>query len=95
METAWLYYQFSTQSLIGYDYFDSTKRGDDANSLQYAIWLLENEITSTSDQQALSWIAAAEIATQQGWTNNELVFVMNMVKADGSVISHDIVQQRG
>jgi hypothetical protein len=79
-ETAWLFYQFSTQSLFGYDYFNATERDKDANSLQYAIWLLEDEITSTNDSQALSWILEAQLAVSGGWKNDGKVFVMNMVK---------------
>lgn len=79
-ETAWLFYQFTTESLTGYDYYNAPERVKDANSLQYAIWLLENEIKSTSDLQALSWIAAAEKAVDGGWVNDGKVFVMNMVK---------------
>lgn len=79
-ETAWLFYQFTTESLIGYDYYNASERVSDANSLQYAIWFLENEIKSTSDLQALSWIAAAEKAVDGGWVNDGKVSVMNMVK---------------
>lgn len=79
-ETAWLYYQFTTESLAGYDYYNASERVKDANSLQYALWFLENEINSTSDLQALSWIAAAEKAVDAGWVNDGKVFVMNMVK---------------
>ena len=41
--TAWLYRQFATGILAGYDYALGSPREGSANSLQNAIWWLENE----------------------------------------------------
>jgi hypothetical protein len=42
--TAWLYRQFATGSLSGYDYDPDGDREESAGLLQNAIWCLENEI---------------------------------------------------
>jgi len=45
-KTAWLYTQFITGSLTGYDYGTGGARVTSANALQNAIWYIENEIIS-------------------------------------------------
>jgi hypothetical protein len=37
---AWLYYEFATGQLAGYNYTDMSTRNTDAGLVQYAIWLL-------------------------------------------------------
>lgn len=84
-ETAWLYTQFWNNALSGY-----TGNTASANSLQRAIWFLENEITPTdvvgglsynSDATAQGWVADAIAA---GWTNVHQVRVLNLKNANGS-----------
>jgi len=81
-ETAYLYWQFHTGTLSNYSYVaNSTARRNSANSLQRAIWVLEHELTSTSDAQALAWISEAN---GSGWTDIGSVRVMNISFASGS-----------
>lgn len=92
-ETAWLFYQFTMQTLVGYDYNNASARVTDANSLQYAIWFLENEIISLSDVQANLWITDAKSAVLGGWANDGRVFVMNMVQSNGTNAQDWLVAQ--
>jgi len=60
--TAWLYAAFRNDAtVLGYDdnNLGGNNRTGDAGSLQLAFWLLENEITSTTDAQANAWVALA------------------------------------
>lgn len=81
-KTAYLYTQFSKGTLSNYDYGNASLRVLDANSLQRAIWFLEDELTSQSllnsyfgDQQAKDWV---DEATAAGWTSIGNVRVMNL-----------------
>lgn len=76
-QTAYLYTQFSQQTLSNYD-FSSTgsARVADANSLQKAIWFFENEVGSSAlDSQAQAWVDEANSA---GWTDIGNVRVLNL-----------------
>ena len=44
--TAYLYTQFITGALVGYDYGTGAARVASADALQYAIWYIEDEITA-------------------------------------------------
>lgn len=82
-ETAWLFTQYSNRSLSAY------KAGthDSANSLQNAIWYLEDEITEDElggDAQALLWVANAQRAVGLGqWSGLGNVRVINLFR-DGA-----------
>jgi hypothetical protein len=60
-ETAYLYTQYRAGTLSNW-----TETVSKANSLQLAIWTLENEITSTIDTQANTWISEATAAVAAG-----------------------------
>lgn len=75
--TAWLFTQFSTNQLQNYVGFNYTSNAD-ANSLQKAIWVLENEQSAsilTSDSKAQALFTAA---TTSGWTDLGNVRVMSL-----------------
>ncbi len=79
--TAWLFTQFSTNTLANFSHTSSSK----ANSLQNAIWYLENEIswyTVNADLQAKAWVALAQTATSgpNAWSNSGNVQVLNLFK---------------
>jgi len=87
-QTAWLYAQFRSGSLGGYDYNVPSLRTHDADALQNTIWYLENEISSIGSGlssseaiQANSWLAAANSAVDAGWTNTN-VAVLNLWRQD-------------
>lgn len=80
-ETAWLYTNFANGTLSGYTHISSA-----ANSLQRAIWYLEDEYTTSQavayaalDSQAQDWVDDAFAA---GWTNIGNVRVLNLLKKD-------------
>ncbi|MDX2016072.1 MAG: hypothetical protein SFY95_00365 [Planctomycetota bacterium] len=66
--TAYLYEQFITGNLAGYDYADSLgQRKNDAGSLQQAIWYLEDEIAlSAVNAKGLAFLAIAANGAGQG-----------------------------
>jgi PEP-CTERM motif len=73
--TAWLYTQFRTNQLHNFVSFNYTSNAD-ANSLQAALWFLENE-------QPLSFLDATAVALKDaaigaGWTSLGNVRVMNL-----------------
>lgn len=74
--TAYLYTEFITGSLTGYDY-DNTGVGrvNTADALQYAIWYIEDEITDLPLGQATIFYNYAVAA---GWTDLGNVLVMNV-----------------
>lgn len=81
--TAWLYTQFRNNTLSGFNYSSNSY----ANSLQLAIWKLEDELTTSaaisagaaaaysSDTRAQAWVSAAG---NSGWTDTGNVMVMNL-----------------
>lgn len=89
-ETAWLFTQFWKGTLSDYNYLPlgtgAGKRVESANSLQRAIWWFEQELNSTQlanlgDAQANTWIADAQAAVANGWTNGN-VRVLNVSITD-------------
>jgi len=78
--TAYLYTQFITRSLAGYNYPDDPSWGysrkDSADALQYAIWYLEDEITSKPGGLAGDFLSDAE--TAKNWSDIGYVRVMNV-----------------
>lgn len=79
-ETAWLFTQYSNHALSAYK--PGTR--DSANSLQNAIWYLEDEITEgelAGDAQALLWVANAQRAVGLGqWSGLGNVRVINLFR---------------
>ena len=80
-KTAYLYTQFATGALASstyatYDYNPAVNRASDAVQLQYAIWYIEQEITSlTSGSKAEKWYNEAVAA---GWTGIGQARVLNL-----------------
>lgn len=79
-KTAYLYTQFRAGTLSGYDYGTGPARISSANSLQNAIWYIEQEITSGLDTQATAWVNLAATANWQSLGN---VRVVNIVDSTG------------
>jgi len=87
-QTAYLFTQFSNQTLSNYQFLTDTtahraERIADGTSLQRAFWYLEGETTPASDfgystdLQAQTWVAEA---TAAGWTSLGNVQVLNLYK---------------
>jgi hypothetical protein len=73
--TAWLYTQFRMNTLQNYVSFNYTSDAD-ANSLQSAIWFLENEqAVSALDTKA---VALKDAAIAAGWTSIGNVRILNL-----------------
>jgi len=93
-ETAYLYTNFSNQTLSNYQFLTNTQaqideRVADGTSLQRAIWYLEGERDSgsgnwgyDSDTQAKAWVTEAAAATAN-WTSIGQVRVLNLYKDSG------------
>jgi hypothetical protein len=85
--TAYLFTKFTLGTLGGYDFASTgTPRVSDANSLQKAIWYIEQEISSLSgDSQALAWFAEADNAVTSGaWAGLGNVRALNLLRKDSS-----------
>ncbi|MGE0560094.1 MAG: hypothetical protein AB7O69_17665, partial [Burkholderiales bacterium] len=80
-ETAWLFTQFSNQTLVNYDYDGSSAQVADGTSLQRAIWYLEGEGDwgYSGDAQAQAWVALATTQSSS-WTDIGNVRVLNLYK---------------
>jgi hypothetical protein len=80
--TAWLFTQFSMGTLINYAYNGTeAQRTASADSLQLAIWFLEEEVTDPwLDDQAREWVSAA---VNSGWTDLNGVGVLNLLRPEG------------
>jgi len=86
--TAYLYSQFATGRLSGYNW-SGTGRAASGGTLQKVIWLLEGEIgtlgdssggltlTTAQQTQGKAWITEVQEALRKGWTNDGDVFVLN------------------
>ena len=86
-ETRYLYYHFFIGDLIDYNFNDDSSmamtRVESANALQYAIWMLENEMTYNSANHYIKIVNSA--MDIDGWTAGiDRVKVLNLFKADGS-----------
>jgi len=91
LKTAYLYYQYRSGVAL------------DANALQVAFWLIEQETdavgTGLLDQEkaylalAQKYITLAEEAVADGWTNtnNQEVKVMNLVLVDGTPVQSQLI----
>jgi len=100
--TAYLYSQFITGVLAGYNYSPGAGRVETANALQAAIWLIEDELTAlevtqkfapAEVTQANAFVTAATAAVLDGYKNGGVV-VFNLYTKDDSgarVESQDIL----
>ena len=85
-ETAYLFNAFWRGTLSSYNYtLGATNRAASARDLQRAIWYLEEEITSVSDQ-ALTWVTEARnaVLTPGGWSGLGNVRVLNITTLAGA-----------
>lgn len=73
--TAWLYTQFRSGTLVGYDYTPGSGREYSALALQKAIWFIEDESTWPLSGLAEAFYDAAKHANPQGIGN---VRVLNL-----------------
>ncbi|NBC11625.1 MAG: hypothetical protein GVY24_07840, partial [Planctomycetes bacterium] len=93
-QTAWLYEQFVLGTLSGYDY-DGSGRDYDAGQLQRAIWNLEEKYAlAGSDAKATQWVAAANTAKDNGYTNGQnsgQVFVLNHWKPNKQALQSQLI----
>jgi len=79
--TAYLYSQFITGSLSGYDYTGGSGRVASADALQDAIWYIEDEITSLPSVLATTFYNEADDAVNgpsPTWSGLGTVQVMNV-----------------
>lgn len=76
--TAWLYTQFTSGTLAGYDYnsANSTSRAASANLLQNAIWMIEEEIAISASNPYYQ--AAQTAVTTGGWSGLGSIQVLNL-----------------
>jgi len=83
--TAYLYKQFITGSLDGYNYTPGLGRVVSANALQYAIWYIENEITTLPKGLATTFYNdAVSNSAGQGIGN---VRIMNVYADPGGLVN--------
>ncbi len=85
-QTAYLYTQFVSGTLSGYDYTPGPvgTRPESATSLQLALWNIEQG-AATSDPDALAWIAEANAAVASGaWEGIGNVRVLNLTTLRGA-----------
>jgi hypothetical protein len=90
-KTAYLYHQFVSGSLTGYNYTQGNGRVASATSLQLAIWQIEGEIQPgalttayNGNSQAQTWVALANSVVASGaWSGIGNVRVINPVASNG------------
>jgi len=93
--TAWLYSQFATGQLQGYDYTDAGTRTTDAGYLQSAIWALQgNQSASGSPSgtignpfydEAVTALGSAAVSQAATGSDNFGVEIMNLTSGDSPV----------
>ena len=81
---AWLYYQFATGSLAGYDYGDPALRPGDADELQRAIWFFQGQTGGANNAYAAlaNANAGAWAAAQQNVVILKLVYTNGVAAQD-------------
>ncbi len=87
-ETQWLYWNYVTGALE--EATDYAYNNTGINALQYAIWLLEEEIASTSDTLANDLVAAAYLAVDGGAYLGD-VAVMNITFLSGTPAQSQLI----
>lgn len=82
VRTAWLYTQYveNPSALNGVGTWSTASAEARGTAMQQAVWLLENEITSTSNTLASALVGAANAS---GWTNVGRVKILNVVTMAG------------
>ncbi len=89
-ETAYLYDAFCRGQLTGYDYAFGQGRRDSADELQWAVWMLEeevypNQLDPAVFPRAFAWVEEAFSATYTGaWSGLGGVGVLNVTDASGA-----------
>jgi hypothetical protein len=86
-QTAWLYTQFRSGTLAGYD-FGGASRWQSANALQNAIWWFEGELAANPNN---AFVTAANLAVVNGWTGIGDVRVMNLYFPSGREAQDQLV----
>jgi hypothetical protein len=86
-QTAWLYTQFRSGTLAGYD-FAGPDRWKSANALQNAIWWFEGELANNPNN---AFIGAANLAVLNGWSGIGDVRVMNLYFPRGGEAQDQLV----
>jgi hypothetical protein len=81
--TAYLYYQFASGTLAGYDYADAIDRTKSAEGLQKAIWALEDEGGDISAYQAMLIAKFGSIANAKADNNGEYAVMALNVTLNG------------
>lgn len=81
-EAAWLYQQFATGKLTGYDYTYGSGRSNDAGLLQNAIWAAQNMATLSTGNKFDQAFQDAHVASSFGIGN---VRVLNLYDANGTL----------
>lgn len=92
--TAYLYYQFATGALSGYDYNNSGYgREYSAGQLQKAIWYIEEEMDNlwSGNTLAWAWIQEAENATNWSGIGDVRVLQMNIDAECGCSYKQDFI----
>lgn len=91
--TAWLYFQFATGSLSGYDY-SSSGRGSSASDLQNTIWWLEGEATDPGSTNIFRNAVLAKYGSKAMDDNNRTIPVAALnLWADGQAGNLNYVRQ--
>lgn len=86
LQTEWLYKQFMESAGALGTTWNALSAVNQGTAMQQAIWLLEGEITSTSNTTANNLIGLANTAVTAGWTDiGDRVRVLNINYASGAL----------
>jgi hypothetical protein len=92
--TAWLYHEFQTQTLQGYDYTPGAGRSDSAGDLQATIWWLEGEAGDPGTGNIFKQAVIAKFGSEGAMLDNNglyPVMVLNLYNSDGSLAQDMLV----
>lgn len=88
--TAWLYYQFATGTLAGYDY--GSDRSKSAGLLQETIWWLEGEGNDPGDSNPFRNAVKAQFSNPMADNNGQYpVAVLNLFTTSGGLAQDQLV----
>ncbi|MEZ4483851.1 MAG: PEP-CTERM sorting domain-containing protein [Syntrophotaleaceae bacterium] len=90
-QTKWLYWHFSVGDLDELVTAFTYKSHNGANGLQKAFWVLENEISSTTDSVAAALLTAANNALNGGIFSEGQVAVLNLTYLNGSPAQDQLI----
>ncbi len=94
LDVAWLYGQFASGHLSGYDYTNGLgQRTVDAAALQNEIWFLEGE--GGADDSALDALITAAHLTGSYTAGEFGVDVLNLTNSDGVAVQNQLVYNNG